>query len=1354
MNEIPQIKLGPGQESVGRGAELIQEIADDQAPVLVFIPSTVELQRFVLSGALNGLAEDHRLEYVLPEQKADVMMAAAPEVLRPEVVYRLEVPIARFKMWAELFRAACFHHSDRSRSFALRIGPRFAFLSAWQRRSTPWPLFPPASRLLGRLQRKSALPAAWRKRLKRWHQDLKPYKEYAEGLRLKDPARYEAFRQERLRDLEPLAGIVELFDQTNPVYVLLPTSLLDPFCNDVLFAAERERVTTVVVQSGWDNLSSKGIVNFQPSITLVWGKQSRLHAREIQQIPRRIVEIGAAQYSALTSCEEERCQELRERLGVGPDEKLVLFGGSFRQFDETSTLRWLDKAISQGKVPPMKVVYRPHPWRATRTDEPHFFDREWDNIVFDPVMEDRYRRVKEDPRYLKREVPIYDMRYLADLLTTVDAVISPMSTLLVEALILGKPTLAIAFPDDKHEYNPSVTAEMTHFEILRDSKALMWCRSRKDFRKNISRLLKQDPNDRTFIRRRDAVLSQVVVTEPGIYSNRLKSISRRILDPRGRALRGQRTATKRAHMSHAYSAEVVAHEYCGLHSPLPTIRGYWMHGWLPQFHNVHPALIALHKKEGQDDGHDFLKQIEIEKWAVPQWVARQDQADYLRSEGYQRVRAIGLPVCYLPETPVERVPNSLLVMPPHGHRAHGPGDPLAERYADQIAALKDRFDHIRVSLNENDYRSREWLDAFEKRGIPAFVTADQGNPRTLERLRKVLSTFEYVTTNGYGSHIAYAALFGAKVSIYGDFADFPRDRMRRTHAIKMFPALLDEKTYLCGETAMRKHLPELFVEPDNAVTREEWGKAQVGWENRLPPAELARLFGWPSACPDRKSVSLAGARRPDPSNCREQILRRPRRVLLALRHAGFIRNYESLIRALVSRGFDIQVLLSSDHRKIVLGHYEALSAFNGSSVHFTVVPGKHNLDALRLRVLRDVLFYAHPRMRKARDLQARFSAHQKGVFTPAALARFRRASFLTTAAIRRRLDRRLAERDRAIPPPADVQLAIDSFAPDLVVVSPLVNFGSREVDIAKAAQLRGVPVLLPVASWDNLTNKGRLQVVPEQVAVWNKKMAKEAMALHGIPRNRVSLVGACVFDWWFEMRPESTYEEFTSRIGLDPNQITILYVCSSNSIASEHEELVIERWIQAVRQSSDPSVAKANLLIRPHPMAIQTWERLLGSDQPSRPFMDAVVWPLDVRHPTDQHHRQRFFDSLHHASAIVGLNTSVMMEAAIVRRPVFTFLDHAAERGQAGNLHFSYLAEAPFVTVSRSLAEHVAALSAVAATRAGLSDDVFDRFIDSTIRPRGRDRAVGEQLADLVESMTKETASDNEGSQDVQANRA
>jgi hypothetical protein len=42
------------------------------------------------------------------------------------------------------------------------------------------------------------------------------------------------------------------------------------------------------------------------------------------------------------------------------------------------------------------------------------------------------------------------------------------------------------------------------------------------------------------------------------------------------------------------------------------------------------------------------------------------------------------------------------------------------------------------------------------------------------RLVEIFSTFEYVTTNGFGSQITYAAYCGAKVSVFGPNGDPPR----------------------------------------------------------------------------------------------------------------------------------------------------------------------------------------------------------------------------------------------------------------------------------------------------------------------------------------------------------------------------------------------------------------------------------------------------------------------------------------------------------------------------------------------------------------------------------------------------
>ena len=77
--------------------------------------------------------------------------------------------------------------------------------------------------------------------------------------------------------------------------------------------------------------------------------------------------------------------------------------------------------------------------------------------------------------------------------------------------------------------------------------------------------------------------------------------------------------------------------------------------------------------------------------------------------------------------------------------------------------------------------------------------------------------------------------------------------------------------------------------------------------------------------------------------------------------------------------------------------------------------------------------------------------------------------------------------------------------PDLVVVSPLVDLMSVQVDVVRASHALGIPVALPVASWDNLTNKGLLRVEPDMVMVWNEAQKAEAVRYPGIAASRVAV---------------------------------------------------------------------------------------------------------------------------------------------------------------------------------------------------------------------------------------------------------
>ena len=232
-----------------------------------------------------------------------------------------------------------------------------------------------------------------------------------------------------------------------------------------------------------------------------------------------------------------------------------------------------------------------------------------------------------------------------------------------------------------------------------------------------------------------------------------------------------------------------------------------MHGWLPAFHNVDPAVIALHKQDRQGPRHDFDAQIRREKREGAQWVSREDQAKYLTRQGYRNVSAIGLPIVYVPPVRVRRVPGSLLVMPPHGHMSHGPGDPIAKAYASAIADIRGRFDQVAVCLSREDLEAQQWADIYRGGGFEVFSAVDPYQPDALSQLKRLLCSFEFVTTNGFGSHIAYAAYCGARVSVFGPFAAMPIERMARTHAVRMFPELLGKAYELCLEAP----LPRVFA---------------------------------------------------------------------------------------------------------------------------------------------------------------------------------------------------------------------------------------------------------------------------------------------------------------------------------------------------------------------------------------------------------------------------------------------------------------------------------------------------------------------------------------------------------------
>ncbi len=307
---------------------------------------------------------------------------------------------------------------------------------------------------------------------------------------------------------------------------------------------------------------------------------------------------------------------------------------------------------------------------------------------------------------------------------------------------------------------------------------------------------------------------------------------------------------------------------------------------------------------------------------------------------------------------------------------------------------------------------------------------------------------------------------------------------------------------------------------------------------------------------------------------------------------------------------------------------------------------------------------------------------------------------------------------------------LDEHPCDLLLLTPLVELGAPQTDWLRAARRRRIPTALAVASWDNLTLKGRIRETPDRVLVWNEPQREEAATLHGLSPARVVATGAHTYDHWFGWVASRDREAFCAEIGLRPDRPIILYVGSSSFIAPDEAQYV-ETWLAALRDSDHPGLREAGVLVRPHPQHGAQWARspIAARDQ-------VAVWPARGADPVARSSREDFYDSIHHAAVVTGVNTSALIESAIAGRPVLTLLVDRYADTQRGTLHFAHLAdpERGVLGVAASPAEHHEQLA-----RAIAGDADWEgrraRFLAFFVRPRGLGVPAARSFADKVEAL-------------------
>jgi hypothetical protein len=469
------------------------------------------------------------------------------------------------------------------------------------------------------------------------------------------------------------------------------------------------------------------------------------------------------------------------------------------------------------------------------------------------------------------------------------------------------------------------------------------------------------------------------------------------------------------------------------------------------------------------------------------------------------------------------------------------------------------------------------------------------------------------------------------------------------------------------------------------------------------------------------------------------------RVLFSLLHTGYLRHYGEPIRLLAARGHTVHIALSRPEKDAGDDRLVEQLAAEFPTVTYGLTPKRGDFDgwsrlAWMVRALTDLARYGDPRYaqatalkeRIARRIRLRLREGQLDPLTRSVTRRFFERALEIDQARSRKFIRVLGRIERAIPPSRELKRYIRKFRPDVVLASPVVEIASEQVDVLKAARRVGVATGVCIASWDNLTNKGLIRFLPDRVFVWNEIQRTEATEMHGIPPDRVVITGAQKLDKWFGRSPTTSRDEFMRMVGLDPRRPFVLYLCSSLFIAATEAQFV-ERWLKAIRESGLPLLADAGVLIRPHPQNARQW-----ADVDLSTLGQAAVWPRGGEHPDAGAASAAFFDSLYHSSAVVGVNTTALIEAGVVGRPVHTVLAPEFAATQEGTLHFHYLRweNGGLLHVAEDLDEH---LRQLAEALAGSADsEQVRRFVERFCRPQGMETPSAPLVAARIEQLALE----------------